>query len=109
MHAHVQATMASPIHRPDIFRWKTTKTKTPGSNKASKTRFIFAHSVLHIFIFVVVFPFLQYSARGINLNKCHTRVSFGHAHWLLIMNEWICDSAEEFSSNVQCKPAIEPV
>ncbi|XP_067234563.1 coiled-coil domain-containing protein 191 isoform X2 [Chanodichthys erythropterus] len=25
--------MASPIHRPDIFRWKTTKTKTPGSNK----------------------------------------------------------------------------
>ncbi|XP_073686940.1 coiled-coil domain-containing protein 191 [Garra rufa] len=26
--------MAYPIHRPDIFRWKTTKTKTPGnSNK----------------------------------------------------------------------------
>ncbi|KAK9953339.1 hypothetical protein ABG768_017341 [Culter alburnus] len=25
--------MASPIHRPDIFRWKTTKTKTPGCNK----------------------------------------------------------------------------
>lgn len=44
---------------------------------------------------------LQNSARGINLNKCHTRVSFGHAHWLLIMNEWICGSAEEFSSNVQ--------
>ncbi|XP_016127286.1 coiled-coil domain-containing protein 191-like [Sinocyclocheilus grahami] len=33
MHAHVQATMANPIHRPDIFRWKTTKTKTPGSIK----------------------------------------------------------------------------
>uniref|UniRef100_A0A673JA72 Coiled-coil domain-containing protein 191-like n=1 Tax=Sinocyclocheilus rhinocerous TaxID=307959 RepID=A0A673JA72_9TELE len=25
--------MAYPMHRPDIFRWKTTKTKTPGSNK----------------------------------------------------------------------------
>ncbi|KAF4095866.1 coiled-coil domain-containing protein 191 [Onychostoma macrolepis] len=25
--------MAYPIHRPDIFRWKTTKTKTPGSRK----------------------------------------------------------------------------
>uniref|UniRef100_A0A671T688 Coiled-coil domain-containing protein 191-like n=1 Tax=Sinocyclocheilus anshuiensis TaxID=1608454 RepID=A0A671T688_9TELE len=24
--------MAYPTHRPDIFRWKTTKTKTPGSN-----------------------------------------------------------------------------
>uniref|UniRef100_A0A8C1RPA6 Coiled-coil domain containing 191 n=1 Tax=Cyprinus carpio TaxID=7962 RepID=A0A8C1RPA6_CYPCA len=25
--------MANPMHRPDIFRWKTTKTKTTGSNK----------------------------------------------------------------------------
>ncbi|XP_050954672.1 coiled-coil domain-containing protein 191 [Labeo rohita] len=33
MRVHLQVTMAYPIHKPDIFRWKTTKTKTPGSNK----------------------------------------------------------------------------
>ncbi|XP_052452152.1 coiled-coil domain-containing protein 191 [Carassius gibelio] len=25
--------MSYPMHKPDLFRWKTTKTKTPGSNK----------------------------------------------------------------------------
>lgn len=35
-HEGILEKMSYPIHRPDIFRWKTTKTKTPGNNKASK-------------------------------------------------------------------------
>uniref|UniRef100_A0A8C1YL79 Coiled-coil domain containing 191 n=1 Tax=Cyprinus carpio TaxID=7962 RepID=A0A8C1YL79_CYPCA len=37
--------MVNPIHRTDIFHWKTSKTKTPGRvNNESKPCFLFSHS-----------------------------------------------------------------